>query len=67
MIELIDSLFYLALVHSSSRLTALLLHVILNEGLSLFIVHFEHPPKWCTYSVVWLLHGWCYVKPLPSW
>ena len=26
----------------------------------------EYPPKWCTYSTVWLLHGWCRVKLLPS-
>ena len=24
-------------------------------------------PKWCTDSVVWLLHGWCHVKLPPSW
>ena len=30
------------------------------------IVHFESSPKWCTYSAVWLLHGWCHVKLLPS-
>ena len=24
-----------------------------------FLKHvFEYPPKWCTYSAVWLLHGW---------
>ena len=28
----------------------------------LFIVRFEYPLKWCTYSTVWLLHGWCHVK-----
>ena len=22
--------------------------------------------KWCTFSAVWLLHGWCHVKLLPS-
>ena len=27
---------------------------------------FEYPPKWYTYSAVWLLHGWCHVKLLPS-
>ena len=21
---------------------------------------------WCTYSTVWLLHGWCHMKLLPS-
>ena len=31
---------------------------------NLFIAHFEYPPKWCTYSSVWLLHGWCHVKLL---
>jgi len=32
-----------------------------------FIVHFfENPLKWWTYSDVWLLHCWCYVKLLPS-
>ena len=28
---------------------------------------FEYPPKRCPYNAVWLLHGWCQVKPLPSW
>ena len=27
---------------------------------------FEYPSKWCTYNAVWLLHGWCWVKLLPS-
>ena len=32
-----------------------------------FLLHvFEYPPKWCTYSAIWLLHGWCQVKLLPS-
>jgi len=22
--------------------------------------------KWCTYSIIWLLHGWCHLKLLPS-
>ena len=26
---------------------------------------FQHPSKWCTYSAIWLLHGWCHVKLLP--
>ena len=26
----------------------------------------EHPPKRCTYSAVWFLHGWFRVKLLPS-
>ena len=40
----------------------LLLHVILNE----LLVCFECPLKWCTCSTVWLLHGWCHMKLLPS-
>ena len=44
----------------SSRLIAVLLHVILSEWL------FEYPPKRCTYSAVWLLRAWCHVKLLPS-
>ena len=31
----------------------------------LFIAGFEYPPKWCTYSAIWLLHDWCRVKLLP--
>ena len=23
--------------------------------------------KWCTYSTIWLLHGWCHVRLLLSW
>ena len=42
----------------------LLSHVILNESLKLFMVHLEYPLKWCTFSAVWLLHGWCHVKLL---
>ena len=30
------------------------------------MARFEYPPKWCTCSAVWLLHGWCHVKLLPS-
>ena len=26
----------------------------------------EYPPKWCIYSAIWLLQGWCHVKLLPS-
>ena len=26
----------------------------------------QPPPKWCSYSTVWLLHGWCHIKLLPS-
>ena len=32
----------------------------------LFQRGFGYPPKWCTYSSVWLLHGWCHVKLLTS-
>ena len=28
---------------------------------------FECPPQCYTYSTIWLLHGWCQMKPLPSW
>ena len=49
----------------SRALTVFWLHMILNEWLLLFIAHFEYPPKWCTYSAFWLLHGWCHVKLLP--
>ena len=28
---------------------------------------FQHPSKWCTYSAIWLLHGWCQEKLLPPW
>ena len=32
-----------------------------------FLQHiFEYPPKWYTCSTVWLLHGWCCIKLLPS-
>ena len=39
---------------------------ILSKWLQPFIAHLEYPPKWCTYNAVWLLHGWCHVKLLPS-
>ena len=55
----------------SSKLTALLSHVILNVQLvgglkKNLIALLEYPPKWCMGSAAWLLHGWCHVKPLPS-
>ena len=25
-----------------------------------FIARFEYPPKWCSCSAVWFLHGWCH-------
>ena len=28
---------------------------------------FFYPLKCCIYSAVWLLHGWCHMKLLPSW
>ena len=41
-----------------------------SEWMKLFIAFFffflQYPPKWYTYSAVWLLHGWCHVKLLPS-
>ena len=39
-------------------------NMILSD--SLFIACFESPPKWCAYGAVWLLHGWCHVKLMPS-
>ena len=49
-----------------SRLLALLSHVILSNCSFLQRV-FKYPLKWCTYSAVWLLHGWCHMKLLPCW
>ena len=31
-----------------------------------YTAFFQYPPKWCTYIAVWLLHGWCHMKLLPS-
>ena len=44
---------------------AFITYLVLNERLSLFIARFEYPPKWCTYSALWFLHGWCHVRLLP--
>ena len=41
----------------------------LNKELSLFssfLRAYMNLPKWFTYSAIWLLHGWCHVKLLPS-
>ena len=35
-------------------------------GSGMFTARLEHPPKWCTYTAVLLLHGWCHVELLPS-
>ena len=53
--------FSIALSPLSSRLTAFLSHMISSEWLPHFIACFEYLPKWCIYSAVWLLHGWCHV------
>ena len=43
-------------------------HVILNEWLHQFYSkYFWYLPKWCADGAIWLLHGWCHVKLLPSW
>ena len=36
----------------------------LNEWLQLYTARCEYPPLCCSYSAVWLLHGWCHVKPM---
>ena len=41
-------------------------HVVLNWSLSLFSARFEYLQKWRTYNAVWLLHGRCHMKLLPS-
>ena len=41
-------------------------HVQLWRTLTLHSAFFEYPLKWCAYSAVWLLHGWCHVKLLSS-
>ena len=62
---ILDS-FYLAIF------SALMSHVFLNDWLhpSLFLffynAFFSIQTKWCTDSAIWLLHGWCHVKLLPS-
>ena len=48
----------------SSRLTALTCDF--TWVTSFLWCVFEYPPLWCTYSAVWLLHGWCHMKLLPS-
>ena len=42
-------------------LTALMLHVILNEWLYPFIVHIFNI-HWSGDSGIWLLHGWCHIN-----
>ena len=42
----------------SGRLTALMSHVIFQCVIvSFYSAYFSYPPKWCTDSAVWLLHG----------
>ena len=43
-----------------SRLTALLSHATLNEGLQLFTACSEYPPKWCSCRAV------CFLLPLEA-
>ena len=38
--------------------------IALHSVLKIIILN---PPNWCTYTTVWLLHGWCHMKLLPSW
>ena len=48
-----------------SRVTVLESYATLDEC-SFTQCNFKHWLKWCTYSAVWLLHGWYHVKLLPS-
>ena len=48
-----------------SRFTVLESYATLDEC-SFTQCNFKHWLKWCTYSAVLLLHGWCHVKLLPS-
>ena len=59
--------FYIMLI-SALRLTEHMLHAIPNGWLYPFCsTYFLYPQKWCTdRDTVWLLHGWCHVKLLPS-
>ena len=54
--------FYIALFMLSSRLTAQMSHIISDSdgdcNLSFFLKLF--------FSAIWLLHGWCHMKILPS-
>ena len=60
------------ILHFLGLFTVLLLHVILNECLEPFSAHllinkYIHPSGVLTViSVIWLLHGCCHVKLLPS-
>ena len=58
-------LLYSAILHSQAD--SLCSHACsLHKWLAFYCPFFESPPKWCTYSAVWLLYGWCHMKLLPS-
>ena len=51
----------------SSRLTAPMLRVIVNERMYAFVARiFNLHQSGVLHSGIWLLHGWCHVKLPPS-
>ena len=56
--------FYIVLF-SAFELTHCALVVCNSERVTVAFC-FEYPPKWRTCSTVWVLHGWCHLKLLPS-
>ena len=51
---------------SNVKEVQLYINMTINECLQLYIAHFEYQLKWRIYSTIWLLHGWCHAKLLPS-
>ena len=59
-----DGLRSLHIPNYKSNITALLSHAILNEWIAFYSAFWIYTQS--GYGAIWLLHGWCHVKLLPS-
>ena len=67
--KIVDALLLIAFIQRYSPLlsTPCALVACSSERVTVaFHGTFSNPPEWCTWTAVWLLHGWCHMKLLLS-
>ena len=65
-LNIISDCFYTALEQTQQRSCRMRFWMTVSLYLFMCVCIYYYPPKWCTDSTIWLLHGWCYVKLLLS-